>query len=330
MTAKKTAILASALLALIVVLHPIASKAQSFLSLTAIPPRLEVNIKPGEVITKTIRVRNDSTVERAVTVDVRDYIVSDDTGTPIQLDPIQAEASSNRWAAASWVQVSPSHLLIKPGETKAVAVTIIAPEDALPGGHYAMVLNSPDAAGSLSESGASIITNVGTLLYIKVPGAIHQEAKIKEFFAPFFQEFGPINFRTIINNLSDIHISPVGTIKITNWLGQPTSELALQAANIFPYANREFSNVLERKWLFGRYKATLVASYGTTGDFVTSTLFFWVLPWRLITLIAVTILILILLISILSSNRKPDSPTTKRIEEVEEELKALKNKYKDR
>lgn len=326
--ANKNLLLATTLFFGLLFSYPQSAFSQGYLSLTAIPPRLEINVQPGEVVTKTIKVRNDSTVERAVSVDIKDYIVSDQTGTPIQLDPT-AETGSNRWAAASWIQVSPSRLLIKPGETKAVVVTVIAPEDALPGGHYAMIIHSPDSGGSLSQSGASIVTNVGTLLYLKVPGPIHQEAKIKEFSAPTFLEYGPVKFRSVISNLSDIHISPTGSIKITNWFGQPAGELVLESANIFPYASREFFNTLENKWLFGRYQARLIASYGTAGDFVADHIYFWVIPWRIIVLIAIAVIIVILIVSIASSNRRPDS-MSKKIEDVESELKALKNKYKDR
>ena len=301
--------------------------AQSHLSLTAIPPRLEIEAVPGKIITKTVKVRNDSTVEIIISINVKDYIVSDETGTPIQLE-LSSETSANRWSASSWIQVSPSRLVVGPSEIKAMVVTIITPEDALPGGHYAMIIHSPDASASLDQSGSAIVANVGTLLYLKVPGQIRQEAKVKIFSAPEFQEQGPVNFQTVITNLSDIHITPVGSIKITNWLGQKSDELILKNSNIFPYASREFQNTLDRKWLFGRYKANLLASFGTSGDFVVDSLYFWVIPWRLVILVIVALTIIVLLISLLAKN--PDGTSQNSPKESESELKTLKNKYKDR
>jgi hypothetical protein len=159
-------------------------------------------------------------------------------------------------------------------------LTVLAPQDALPGGHYAMVLHSPDAKSTLQETGAAIQTNVGTLVYITVPGDIKQDARIDRFTAPSFSEYGPIPFNNIITNLSDIHIKPLGSIKITNWLGGKTADLLLEDKNIFPYTTRNFENLLDKKYLFGRYKAQFLAGYGTNGQALAATLYFWVIPWK--------------------------------------------------
>jgi hypothetical protein len=299
------------------------AKAQSALGLTAIPPRLEISINPGQVISKEIKVRNESNVERFVTTSTKDFVVVNDLGTPIEIDAKSTE--QNRWAASNWLQVSETNLKLKPGETKSLILTIIAPDNATPGGHYAMVLHSPNNEAVLSETGSTILTNVGSLVYITVAGPTNQEARITEFTGPNFQEYGPVNFRTTINNLSDIHIAPVGEITIKDWLNQKT-QLPLESINIFPYTNRTYENQLNRKWLFGRYQADLTAGYGSAGGVLTATLFFWIVPWRLIILTLVAIVLVAIIIKLLI---RQDPPST-QIEELEKELDSLKNKYKDK
>lgn len=297
--------------------------AQSAMGTTAIPPRLEITAEPGQVVTKEIKVRNESKTQRTINTTIKDFIVTDDQGTPIQVD-----SDDNRWAASSWLQVSPSKLQLKAGETKSLQLTVITPDDALPGGHYAVVLHTPQNEITLSETGSAIETNVGTLVYITIPGDIKESARVKDFSAPFFSEYGPIDFKAVVTNLSDIHIAPIGSVSITNLLGSKTADLAIPETNIFPYTSRNLNTTLNKKWLFGRYKAQLLAGYGTTGNALTATLYFWVVPWRLIiTLVAI---IVILLILIYLAKKKKDSPKKEKIEELETELSDLKKKYKDR
>ena len=162
-----------------------------------------------------------------------------------------------------------------------------------------MVLHNPNNTASLKSTGSLVETNVGTLVYITVPGAIKQNAQITDFtITPSFSEFGPINFSSTIKNLSDIHITPAGSIIITSLLGTK-SKLSLTETNIFPYTSRNFTNTLEKKWLFGRYKAQLNAAYGTEGGVITATASFWVIPWRLLVLIATIIALVICLLYII-------------------------------
>lgn len=327
-TTKQTLILIPSLIAihLSLISPAYAQSATSFLGMSAIPPRLEVTANPGQVVTKEIKIRNDSAVEKIITINVKDFIVTDDSGTPIQLDNNSALQSQNRWAASSWIQISNTNLKLKPGETKALALTVLVPDNALPGGHYAMILSTPNTEATLNQTSAVIQANVGTLVYITVPGNIKQNAVIKNFSAPFFSEYGPIDFKSTIANFSDIHITPAGSINIKNWLGGKTATLKLDTTNIFPYTSRDFQNTLKNRWLFGRYQAQLQAVYGTNGSTVLATLYFWVIPWRLIILIITAIAIIIALILI---NKDRFRKNETQVSQLEKELNDLKNKYKD-
>jgi len=302
--------------------------AQTAIGLSAIPPRLEVTIKADGAVSQVIKVRNESKEERTISTEVRDFIVTDNIGTPTILSDV--DNSNNRWAASSWIQVSPSTVKLKPGETKNLTLTILPPKNALPGGHYAMIVHRPDKSSSLNSTGASIQANVGTLVYITIPGNIKQNAIIEKFTAPSFSEFGPIDFQTTVKNSSDIHIQPVGAITIKNWFGGKTAQLNLEPTNIFPYTTRDFQNTLNKKWLFGRYSANFNAIYGTNGGLISATLFFWVIPWRLLILIGAAIAIIITLVVIKKKYPKNKPPkSVDEVAELEKELETLKKKYKD-
>jgi hypothetical protein len=139
--------------------------AKSALGLTAIPPRLEIkNAKPGSVITKEIKVRNESRSQRLITLSIKDIFVKDDSGTPLVLENITS--SENRWAASAWLQASQTSLRLNPGETKGLLLTAIIPDDALPGGHYAAIFYTGQDLASLNETGSSVQANVVTIVYL--------------------------------------------------------------------------------------------------------------------------------------------------------------------
>lgn len=304
--------------------------AQSAAGLSAIPPRLEITVQPDGSASQVIKVRNESKEAKTVTVEIKDIVVTDNKGTPTIVS--SSDESSNRWAASNWIQVSPSSVQLKAGETKSLTLTVMPPANALPGGHYAMVLHTPEGISSVSSTGTSIQTKVGTLIYITIPGDINQNALVQSFTAPKFSEFGPVNFTTTIKNLSDIHIQPIGAITVKNWFGRVTSRLSLQSEdniiNIFPYTTRDFQNTLNKKWLFGRYQASLQAVYGNNGGLITSNIFFWVIPWRIIILIIAAISIIVTL-TIISKKRPTKKLPNDEVAELEKELEQLKKKYKD-
>jgi hypothetical protein len=330
-TIKKIAKTTLFLLILSTVYHlsPKVSFAQIDNGLSVAYPRLEgIIVEPGGVSTKEIKVRNESKELKTIDVYYRDFVVNDNKGTPTFLDDI--DNNNNRWAASSWLQASESHFSLKPGETKSLWLTIMPPVNALPGGHYAGVFYQPNSNGTLNSTGVSIQMDVGTLVYITIPGEITQKASIQSFSAPKFSEFGPIDFKTTIKNSSDIHIKPKGAITVNNWFNKEIGKLQITETNIFPNITRDFSNILDKRWLFGRYKANFQAYYGTVNEPISATLFFWVIPWRLIILIASAIAIIVTLI-IISKNKpkKNTNESTTQVAELEKELEILKKKYQD-
>lgn len=296
--------------------------------LSAIPPRLEITVKTDGSTVQTIKVRNESSKEKNISISISDFVVNDNIGTPTI---ITATGEDNRWAASNWITVSPSTFKLKGGETKALSLVVTPPANALPGGHYAMVISSPETDISiLNSTGATIQTKVGTLVYITIPGDITQNAVIKNFSTGKFFEFGPVDFSTTIQNLSDIHIKPAGNITITNMIGMKSYvQFNKNGTNIFPGKTRDFENQLNKKWLLGRYKAELNFGYGTAGGIATAAIFFWVIPWRLLILVGTALIVIITLVIIFKKKTGGNQDTEEKVDELEKELEALKKKYKD-
>lgn len=269
-------------------------------SLTAIPPRLgedlSLRVKPGEKIQTSVRVRNGSSEAMTVKSLAQDFIVDIGGETPIPVN----ENISNRWSLASWVIVSPSVQEVQAGETATINLIIEVPDDALAGGHYAMITHQPytgsteQPTNSLTQSpAASLQQRVGTLLYIIVDGPINEAAFLRGLNFPKFSEYGPVPFSFTADNQSDIHIRPQIGVEIYNLFGKKVDNIEMETKNIFPFIERDFSGQWDRIWGFGPYTAKAVMSYGSTGQVVAVTTTFWLLPITILMAIGIILMVMI-------------------------------------
>lgn len=279
----------------------------SSMSLTATPVRLGddfgISLNPGEKKQVQVKVRNGSTEQVILESKAVDFVVADDGATPVVIDQTQVD---NRWSLASWLTLVPAENKLASEEVATVNVLIEVPENALPGGHYAMIYHRPVNAASVDASGSGISQRVGTLLYVMVKGPINEEATISKFDWPKFLENGPVNFSLSINNQSDIHINTKPILRVYNLFGKEVASVEMEAKNIFPKSERNFSGTWGRIWGLGYYKAVVEASYGAQGGVMTASAGLYLIPVKMILL--VLILLLIITIAYLSFRKHKNSP----------------------
>lgn len=285
-----------------VILTPKAASGQESITITAIPPRLDLSALPGAILQETIKIRNESAAEMAFDVKASDFIVNNNQGTPIAVD----EAVSGRWSLASWITASPKKILLQPQETAAINLIISLPENALPGGHYAMITYNPNTEGlmNIQGSGSAIIQKVGTLIYFNVIGDITEAANLKQFQVDKpFKYYGPTAITAEIENLGDIHFAPQGQLTITNLLGKTVFSGRLEEKNIFPFASRLYNWEFPGKYHLGRYAAKLEASAGSTQIPLHGLIYFWIVPVK--ELSAVLIVLILIVLTIIIRRRRP-------------------------
>lgn len=297
---------------------------QGTLSLTATPLRLgdddSLVLNPGEKKQIQVEVINTSDVALTVSSSARDFIVEDGE-TPVALEGARGD---NRWSLASWLVLTPNENVLQPRQKAVVTVLIQVPEDALPGGHYAMINHQPSLTSSKAAAGkaAGINQKVGTLLYVRVAGPTNEEAYVRDFMIPQFSEFGPVPYSFSVDNRSDIHIRPKVGISVKNIFGKEVATLKPEDRNIFPMGTRAYSGQWDQIWGYGLYYADLTLSYGTQGNVVLAKTKFWLIPIKL--LLALVVVILTGVAAFISIrrhiiHRKQDQST--RIAELEAQLK---------
>lgn len=304
---KKLSVLA--LLLFLLLLSPTLIQAQEALSLTATPVRLgddgSLLLKPGEKKQVQVKVKNNSQTDLTVESQALDFIVGEDGTTPIPV----TEEQSDRWSLSQWMTLVPALNEIKAGDTATVNVLIEVPEDALPGGHYAMVLHSPNTGRIESQTGTGVSQRLGTLLYVLVDGPITESAYVSQFNVPAFLENGPVSLEIKIKNESDVHISPTPKVMVSNIFGQEVANFNLEQKNVFPMTERDFSSLWDRKWGFGPYTVRLEAVYGRSAQVATAEAVVWLVPVKLI-IVAVLVILIIVTILVAVKKKQQDKNST--------------------
>lgn len=294
-------------------------------TITAIPPRLQLDAAPGETIRSTLKVRNDSETQQNYSIFIDDFIVDSQTNTPIPI----SENITSRWSLRKWV-TAPDMIPVDAGQTQNIEVTIRVPSTALPGGHYAMITYMPNAdikPGELKKTATIIGQRVGTLLYVNIKGNITEKANLLEFIAPKHSEKGPVEFSGKLENLSDTHIQPQGFIRITDMFNKEVAKLPLDLGNIFPENIKSFQTKWDQKWGYGRYAAELNLVYGSDNKVLSGLVYFWLFPITAVIYSLIAIISILVVIVLLSKrNKKHQEELEKEVRELQKEIESLEKK----
>jgi hypothetical protein len=178
------------------------------------------------------------------------------------------------------------------------------PSDAEPGGHYG-VLRFSGRAPDLENTGVGLSASTGMLMLIRVAGDVKESASLAEFFTASegnqtsLFESSPIGFVTRIKNDGNIHVKPVGLIEVRDAFGNSVSTVTVNdtKSNVLPGSIRRFEGSIKQDWMFGMYTADLTLGYGTTGQALTNTITFWVIPYKLILTVLIGLITLVFIAS---------------------------------
>lgn len=292
-------------------------------SLVVSPPRIDLEGKPGDTLQQIVKITNNSeSAELILKAFPVDFIVSDDAGTPIPVDV----AAAGRYFASPWFTLEKSELVLAPKQTVQLVVLVNIPLDALPGGHYAGVFFEPVPERGLKQTVSYTASQVGSLFGITIAGDIKYDALIKDFSVKnFVSEFGPIDFTAVIENQSDTHIKPTATLTITDLFGRNLAAIPLESVNIFPFTARTLHGTWDNVWGLGRYTATLSAAYGP-GQVVNRSLYFWIMPYRLLAAVGVVFLVLLVTFVLVRRHLKSRGDTRDaELDELKRKIAELEN-----
>lgn len=308
------------------------TSAQTVVPLRVSPARQELTLQPGESYGIAVKFSNNGENPVTGVVRVADFEVTNKEGTSTIID--SPEQASPKFSAAQWVTLVNDKIAIPANDRVLVQAQINVPKNARPGGRYVAIFFEPGtniSANSTKQTaaGSGVTSRIATLFYIKIPGHTFEKALISRMFTPTLQEYGPIKLEFDVLNRGDYHIRPRGVLSLSNMIGGIESQEKLIEQNIFPDAARTYTQELGKKWMFGRYRIDLAASYGETGQAMSRFIYVWILPWKIISVIILTLAILMMFVR---NYYKGIAVKQKSLEETlvkeEKEIQALKDQLR--
>jgi len=265
------------------------------------PGKVELEIAPGESKTVEITVSNRIGKTHEFNLEVEDTTGSRDGSEAI----ILLGDDEGPYTLRDYISIPQKNFELEHNKRARVPVTITVPPDAEPGGRYGSVLVSTvtQEAEKGSDSGTSpssaIVSRIGTLFFITVPGDVDTRGELKKFSTvpekKWFQE-GPIDFQILYGNTGSIHLNPYGELRIANMLGNEVGFVELEPWFAMPQSTRLREVTWDREFLFGKYTATIELNRGYDNIVDVMSYSFWVLPWKLVTAILLGIFAIVFLI----------------------------------
>lgn len=274
------------------------------------PTLFDFSAQPGQTITRSVRLTNDTSQDISLTYQTGILEASPEgNGVPMLLP-----APKDIHSIADWVSVPNPTFILKPGEKKEVAFDIAVPENAEPGGHYAWVAWS-ETPSDIDGTSVAISGGVATQILLKVEGNVQEKLTIQSFQTTEgktnFEKL-PVTFRLNILNTGNVHEKPRGTITIRNMLGAVVAILPFNTekdtGNILPNKERAYEVQWKEGFALGKYTAQLDAVYAD-GKTITSQMSLWIFPkaliavWLLIIAI-ITVIIVMTLTRVFKKNKK--------------------------
>ncbi|MDL2363473.1 MAG: DUF916 domain-containing protein [Patescibacteria group bacterium] len=269
------------------------------------PVRKDVTIEPGKSEVITVSVTNVTSQAATLQTIVNDFTANpNESGNPaIILDPKQFAPSHSLKRFVGPI----ANVTLQPGQTKPVLVTVTVPKDAAAGGYYGAVRFAPAGVASGPDQTVSLAGSVGSLILVKVPGNIREQLSIASF--DIRQNDRPSNFFTTnkdltatvrFQNQGNLQESPFGKVLLKNSSGKIITQFELNnttpPANVLPDSIRKFPISINKVGKFGKYKVEGNFGYGASGQLLSASTSFYVIPKIYVLLFICFVLFLVFLV----------------------------------
>lgn len=267
--------------------------AQSSLVLSVSPTLFDMSANKGQEWSSSVRVINANKFPITVYAEPVNFEPSGEVGQGT-LTPV-FESESDGATLAEWIDVTSKEVVIPPEQTVSVPFSIAVPPDAAPGGHFAAILigtrSYDDGPGQAQVETSQVVT---ALVFLRVAGDVNESGQIREFTSTSgVYETADATFSIRFENTGNVHVQPQGEIEIKNMWGQVRAVIPVnknsQFGNVLPDSIRNYTYHWSADWSLadiGRHTAVVTLAYGDTQrNFVDATTYFWVIPWKLMTLI---------------------------------------------
>lgn len=256
------------------------------------PHTFELDVFPGETRQEKIKVLNQSEAAIPISTRIIDFTAEEDSGRMV----FDESAADLAVAARKWIAIENPDFILDPGETERVKLSIKIPEEAEPGGHYAIALFEATLPPFYFKEGQTrAIPSLGVLFLFSVktfslePVPQGQKIEIVQFGIPRNQrmeklerimaagleiipgvraaeinivEKVPSSFLLRVKNNDIFHHKLEGKLVVFDVFGKETGEAVIKKTTILPGKTREipveFKPEISR---YGKWLPALASSF---------------------------------------------------------------------
>jgi hypothetical protein len=292
------------------------------INLTVSPVSILLNTDPGVSTTGEVKIFNNSLEAELLELSLAKFSASPDGAQPVIEDFDTNDEYKN------WIVFENPEVGVAPKEWSTVKFGFNPPSHAALSYYYAVVIKRKN---QLNDSSSTIITGAPAVLVLATVNSPNakQELQLSSFsIKQKIYEFLPAEFEVIIKNTGNVHLSPMGNIFIDSVRNKDIGILSINQGSglVLPQSQRTYTinwddgfpvykmpsansddegkvKSSKRKLFwdfskmqnlrFGKYSAHLLMVYdnGERDVPVESTVTFWVIPWRFLLAITVTLLL---------------------------------------
>jgi len=237
-----------------------AAEAEQEIGLALRPAIVELATEPGTTVSATIFIQNISKSPVGVEVSAQSLIPN---------DPDIDQQKRKDIDASTWLIDKGRKFLLDVGEQRSVDVQFLVPENAGPGGHYAMVTFTTTSTQQQSAPGSIVTPTLTSLAFINVAGDVQEEATIEQLNAPFFVfgEDQTLSFN--IANTGNTHILPTATVKLYDRSDRLVDSISVPPQLILPNTVKSYNIEWSTGGRIGLHRVEIDLSYGSPTQFAS-------------------------------------------------------------
>jgi len=268
------------------------SLAGEILAVTVGPAKIEVKTDPGNIVKGKVLVFNEGEEARTFYADFEKFI---------EINGERKFLPGEETELTNWFQMEKTDSL-QPKERKDIPFTIEVPENAPPGGHFAVMWWGTAAP---EQKQIAIVTRAGILVFLQVSGEVNEKGEVLAF-SPSKEKFFvfqlPDGFEVKFRNAGNTYLKPLGEITIKNLLGSTIAVFSVneKQRNVLPDNTRflETAPQFEKTpFAFGLYRAELALEWGEKPGTFQKSVYFFVFPWKTVLVVVIILLVLALLLT---------------------------------
>ena len=256
---------------LALVFLPFFIRGEGEIKISVAPEIFELEVKRGEIFENKMKVLNSSQVPVPIETTVTNFGAQEESGViNFYEEPAKREGEDDiSYNPRKWIKIENPNFILDAGETEEIRFSVSIPENAEPGGHYAVILFEPKLPSFYFEKGTiRAIPKIGVLFLfsVKVEGLMSAETPltIVEFAIPekfhlkglenfLFKivqaakeekftivETSHLPFTLSIKNNDIYHQKPEGKLVILKGNGKIVGETEIKETTILPGKIRKF------------------------------------------------------------------------------------------